>query len=97
MQNSNTELTFTEAKVKKRTEFSSPCKMQNEILKFKIFGHEKETSEKPKEIYSPRESPDSTGSFGFGRTKKINSRVISKNPLPQKQNFGAGFEKLKTK
>jgi len=76
MQNSNTKLAFMEAEVKKRTGFSLPCKMQNEILKFKIFRHEKETTEKFEEIYSQREGPDSPRSFGFERAGKINSRII---------------------
>jgi len=76
MQNSNTELPFMEAKMKKRAKSSSPVKMQNEILKFKIFRHEKETTEKFEEIYSQREGPDSPRSFGFERAGKINSRSI---------------------
>jgi len=76
MQNSNTELPFMEAKMKKRAKSSSPVKMQNEILKFKIFRHEKETTEKFEEIYSQREGPDSPRSFGFERAGKINSRII---------------------
>ena len=76
MQNSNTELPFMEAKMKKRAKSSSPVKMQNEILKFKIFRHEKETTEKFEEIYSQREGPDSPRSFGFERAGKINSSII---------------------
>ena len=76
MQNSNTELPFMEAKMNKRAKSSSPVKMQNEILKFKIFRHEKETTEKFEEIYSQREGPDSPRSFGFERAGKINSRII---------------------
>ncbi len=52
--------------------------------------YEKETSEKPKEIYSSRESSDSTGGLGFGRTRKINSRVISKNPPAPETKFRGG-------
>jgi len=90
MQNSNTELPFVEAKVKKRTKSSSPVKMQNEILKFKIFRHEKDynppttlppkrrapTAEKFEEIYPKRKGSDSPGDFGFERTGKINFRTL---------------------
>jgi len=76
MQNSNTEPRDIEARCKKRTKSSAHCKMQNEILKFKIFRHEKETTEKFEEIYSQREGPDSPRSFGFERAGKINSRII---------------------
>ncbi len=51
---------------------NSNCKMQNEILKFKIFRYEKETSEKPKKIYSSRKGSDSPGSFGFEKARRIN-------------------------
>ena len=65
MQNSNTKLAFMEAEVKKRTGFSLPCKMQNEILKFKIFRYEKEIAKRYPQIYQEREGEDSPGGFGF--------------------------------
>jgi len=66
MPNLNTKLTFMEAKVKKRTGFSSPCKIQNE----------KKTAKEFTQIYSFREGEDSAGDFGLERTGKINSRII---------------------
>ena len=72
MQNSNTKLAFMEAEVKKRTGFSLPCKMQNEILKFKIFRYEKEIAKRYPQIYQEREGEDSPGGFGHKRTGGIN-------------------------
>ena len=48
------------------------CKMQNEILKFKIFRYEKETPKRCTQIYQEREGSDSPGGFGFKRTRGIN-------------------------
>ena len=78
MQDSNTELPFMEAKVKKRTKSSSPVKMQNEILKFTIFRYEKGTPKIITQIYSKRKSSDSPGSFRFKRTREINFTALSK-------------------
>jgi len=39
----------------------------------------KETSQKPEEIYSFGKGPDSPGSFRFERTGEINFRILSKN------------------
>ena len=71
MQNSNTELPFMGEKVKKRTKSSSPVKMQNEILKFKILRYEKETPEIIAQIYSFGKGSDSPGSFRFEKAKRI--------------------------
>ena len=91
MQDSNTELPFMEAKVKKRTKSSSPVKMQNEILKFTIFRYEKGTPKIITQIYSPGKSSDSSRSFQFEETRRINQRALSKNSPHQKLCFGAGL------
>jgi hypothetical protein len=61
--------------------------MQNYNSKFKTFENvrifilddeQKETSQKLEKIHSKREGEDSQRNFGFGRTRKTNSRVISK-------------------
>ncbi|PIQ05235.1 MAG: hypothetical protein COW72_02910 [Candidatus Nealsonbacteria bacterium CG18_big_fil_WC_8_21_14_2_50_37_10] len=73
--------------VKKRTKSSSPVKMQNCNSKFKFFSaldkfvllYEKEIAEIYKEIYSSGESSDSSGSFQFEETRRINQRALSKN------------------
>lgn len=57
---------------------NSNCKMQNEILKFKIFRYEEETPEIIAEIYSKREGSDSPGSFRYKRTGETNFGIISK-------------------
>ncbi len=91
MQNSNTELPFIEVKVKKRAKPSSPAKMSNENLKFKIFRYEKETPKRCAQIYQKREGEDSPRSFGIERTRETNSRTLSKNSPHQKLCFGAGL------
>lgn len=76
MQNQSTKQSFMLGRAHKIMCSDSNCKMQNEILKFKIFRHEKETAEKFTEIYSQREGSHSPGGFGFERTGKINFRTL---------------------
>jgi hypothetical protein len=52
--------------------------MQNFVLKFGNSHHGCEIAKIHQEIYSKRESEDSQRSFGFERTRKVDSRVISK-------------------
>jgi len=48
------------------------CKMQNENVKFKIFGYEKEITEKSKKVYQEGKGSDSPGGFELERTREIN-------------------------
>jgi hypothetical protein len=52
--------------------------MQIEILKFGNYYHGCEIAKIHQEIYSKRESENSQGNFGFERTRKVDSRFISK-------------------
>ena len=79
MQNQSTKQSFMLGRAHKIMCSDSNCKMQNEILKFKIFRYEKETAEKFTEIYSQREGEDSSGGFGLERTKETDSGILSKN------------------
>lgn len=49
----------------------------NYELRIKNYGQE-ENTEKYQKIYSFRKSPDSPGSFRYEKTRRINSRTISK-------------------
>jgi len=57
--------------------------MQNKNLKFRIFNYFFNGKEKiaqiDQKIYSQRKSSDSPRDFGLERTRKINSRTLSKN------------------
>jgi len=55
----------------------SNCKMQIEILKFRNSYYGCEIAKKRPKIYSERKGENSQGSFGFKRTGKVDSRVIS--------------------
>jgi len=91
MQNSNTEPRDIEARCKKRTKSSAHCKMQNENVKFKIpeilkslsYGRKEKITEIYKEIYSSGESSDSSRSFQFEKTRRINQRALSKTEIPK--------------
>ena len=48
-----------------------------EIVKRFIF-NDKKTSQKSKKIYSSGKGEDSPGSFGFERTRKTNTGIVSK-------------------
>jgi len=89
MQNQSTKQSFMLGRAHKIMCSDSNCKMfthlnfqrkfwraRNEILKFKIFGYEKEIAERYPQIYSQREGSDSPGSFGYKRARKINFRSI---------------------
>jgi hypothetical protein len=52
--------------------------MQLVILKFENSYHGCEITKIDQKIHSKRESENSQGSFGFKRTRKVDSRVISK-------------------
>ena len=41
-----------------------------------VLNYEKKTSQKHQKISQKRKGSDSPGSFGFERTRKINSRII---------------------
>jgi hypothetical protein len=56
----------------------SNWKMQIEILKFRNSYYGCEIAKIHQEIYSKRESENSQGSFGFERTRKVNSGALSK-------------------
>jgi hypothetical protein len=56
----------------------SNYKMQIEILKFRYYYHGDEIAKIDPKIYSKRKSEDSQRSFGFKRTRKVDSRVVSK-------------------
>jgi hypothetical protein len=56
----------------------SNCKMQSFVLKFRNFYHGCEITKIDQKIHSEREGENSQGSFGFKRTRKVDSRVISK-------------------
>jgi len=64
--------------------------MKNYNLKFKIFENLKtsflyggeEIAKVNKEIYSSGESSDSSRSFQFEKTRRINQRALSKTELP---------------
>ena len=103
MQSQSTKQSFMLGRAHKIMCSDSNCKMfthlnfqrkfwraRNEILKFKIFRHEKDynppttlppkrrapTAEKFAEIYPKRKGSDSPGDFGFERTGKINFRTL---------------------
>jgi len=48
-------------------------------LTFQTMNYGKEASQKYQKVYQERKGADSPGSFGYERTRKINSRTISKN------------------
>ncbi len=49
-------------------------------LDFRVYG--KETSQEFTKIYSQRKSEDSSGGFGFEKTRRINQSTLSKNFKP---------------
>ncbi len=65
--------------------------MQNENVKFKIpeilkslsYGRKEKITEIYKEIYSSGESSDSSRSFQFEKTRRINQRALSKTEIPK--------------
>ena len=54
------------------------CKMQNFVLKFGNSHHGGEIAKIHQEIYSKRKSENSQRNFGFERTRKVDSGVVSK-------------------
>jgi len=54
------------------------CKMEIEILKFKISRHESKITEKHSKIYSQGKSENSQRSFRFESARKVDQRALSK-------------------